>query len=103
MEKFKLEVLKTLYNQQQSTAHILRERMSKITTGTVSSLVVIDGWIIASGEKLINHQVAMLILAVLVIVCIAVYGVHSRYKEFCAVTKLIVRSLTAAPINHGWL
>jgi hypothetical protein len=90
LEAFKLEVLKTLYTQQQSTAHILRERMSKITTGTISVLAVIDGWIIANRGDLIG-QISMLNLAILMIVCIAVYGVQSRYKEFCAVAKLIVR------------
>jgi len=90
LETFKLEVLKTLYTQQQSTAHILRERMSKITTATISVLVVIDGWIITSGKEL-DGQALMLSSAMLIIVCIAVYGVQARYKEFCAVAKLIVR------------
>ncbi|WP_114325838.1 hypothetical protein [Candidatus Colwellia aromaticivorans] len=90
METFKLEVLKTLYTQQQSTAHILRERMSKISTGAISVLVVIDGWIISNKADLIG-QLSILNWAIIMIVSISTYGVQSRYKEFCAVAKLIVR------------
>lgn len=102
MEAFKSEVLNTLYTQQQSTAHILRERMSKITAGAVSTLVVIDGWLIASSEKLETPQVLMLILSIIIITGVAVYGVRARYQEFCAVARLIVRIETAMKIyEHG--
>lgn len=72
--------------------------MSKITAGAVSTLVVIDGWLIASGEKLENPQVLMLILSIIIITGVAVYGVRARYHEFCAVAKLIVRIETAMKI-----
>lgn len=82
--------MKTLYTQQQSTAHILRERISKITTGAINVLVVIDGWIISNKTDLIG-QLPILNWAIIMIVFISVYGVQSRYKEFCAVAKFIVR------------
>lgn len=90
MDTFKLEILKMLYTQQQSTAHILRERMSKITTGTISVLIVIDGWIITEAKEL-DGQALLLSLSMLTITFIAVYGIQTRYKEFRAVAKLIVR------------
>ena len=98
MENTKIDVLKTLYTQQQSTAHILRERMSKIATGTISIFIAIDGWIIASAQSLSSTQLLMLIATVAVIAVVSVYGVHARYKEFTAVASMIVRIETAMKI-----
>lgn len=98
MEDFKLNILKTLYNQQQSTAHILRERMSKITAGAISIFIAVDGWLIVNTKDLTNSQVIMLIVSVAVLMAVSVYGVHSRYREFSAVATMIVRIETAMKI-----
>lgn len=52
MENQQVDILKTLYVQQQSTAHILREKISKISTGAIGLLVVIDGWLITNMQTL---------------------------------------------------
>jgi hypothetical protein len=98
MEDYKLNILKTLYSQQQSTAHILRERMSKIATGAISIFIVIDGWLIANAKNLSCSQLLMLNFSVVVIMVVSVYGVHARYKEFSAVASMIVRIETAMKI-----
>ena len=50
MDDQQVDILKTLYSQQQSTAHILREKISKITTGAIGTLVVVDGWILSRAD-----------------------------------------------------
>ena len=91
MAQQQVDILRLLYSQQQSTAHILRERMAKISTGVISLFIVIDGWLITNTEILSQSQVSTLIIAVVVTEIAAIYAIHSRYKEFCAVAKLIVR------------
>ena len=93
MAQQQVDILKLLYSQQQSTAHILRERMAKISTGVISLFIVIDGWIFSNTEIFSESesQVSTLIIAVIVTEIAAIYAIHSRYKEFCAVAKLIVR------------
>lgn len=91
MEDQQIEILKTLYSQQQSTAHILRERMSKITTGATGLLIVVDGWIITSVKNLTDAHLLMLVLSIIVIIGVSIYSLNSRYKEFSAVARLIVR------------
>lgn len=101
LEDYKLDILKTLYTQQQSTAHIIRERMSKIATGAISIFIVIDGWIIVNAQSLFDSQLLMLIMSVVVITGVAVYAVHARYKEFSAVASMIVRIETAMRIYES--
>lgn len=91
MEALKVDVLKTLYVQQQATAHMLRERISKISIGTITLFVVIDGWVITNRLILAGSHVMLLTVSIFVIVGIAVYGVYARYKGFSAVARLIVR------------
>ncbi len=98
MEEYKLNILTTLYTQQQSTAHILRERMAKIATGAISLFIVIDGWLIANAKDLSDPQLQMLIISVAVIMVVSVCGVSARYKEFSAVASMIVRIETAMKI-----
>ena len=98
MEDYKLNILTTLYTQQQSTAHILRERMAKIATGAISIFIVIDGWLIANANNLSDSQLLMLIISIAVIMVVSVYGVYARYKEFSAVASMIVRIETAMKI-----
>jgi hypothetical protein len=98
VEEHKLQVLKTLYTQQQSTAHIVRERMTKITSGSIGLMVVIDGWLFTNSERLISTHTFMLMLSIIVIFVVSIYGIHARYKEFSAVASLIVRIETAMKI-----
>jgi len=95
MNSDQLGVLKTLYSQQQSTAHILRERIAKIATGAIGLLVVIDGWLITQAPALKGAPALMLPLAIAVIVAVAIYAIRARYREFAAVARLIVRIETA--------
>jgi len=98
MTSDQLSVLKTLYSQQQSTAHILRERIAKIATGAIGSLVLIDGWLISQAPALKGAPEVMLPLAIVVIVAVAIYAIRARYKEFAAVARLIVRIETALQV-----
>ncbi|MEH6651779.1 MAG: hypothetical protein V7707_17300 [Motiliproteus sp.] len=93
-----LSILKTVYSQQQSTAHILRERIAKIATGGVGLLVVIDGWLITRAPTLEGAPTVMLTLAIVVIVAVSIYAIRARYREFSAVARLIVRIETAMEI-----
>ncbi|MEH6626902.1 MAG: hypothetical protein V7739_10675 [Motiliproteus sp.] len=95
MNSDQLSVLKTLYSQQQSTAHILRERIAKIASGAVGLLVVIDGWLITQASTLKVSPVIMLAVAITVIVAVSIYAIRARYREFSAVAQLIVRIETA--------
>lgn len=98
MEEYKINILKTVYTQQQSTAHILRERMSKITAAGISIFIAINGWLIANANDLSAFQILMLMISVSVITVVSVYGVHARYNEFSAVASMIVRIETAMKI-----
>jgi len=100
MEETKLQVLKTLYSQQQSTAHILRERMSKITSGAVGLFTVIDGWILTKETVLTRSHGVILIISLVVIFFVSAYALYARYREFSAVARLIVRIETAMEIYH---
>jgi hypothetical protein len=101
MEKHQVDILKTLYTQQQSTAHILREKISKISTGAIGLLVVIDGWLITNKQDLASSHVTMLMISICIIVWVALYGIYSRYKEFSAVARLIVRIEMAMKIYES--
>ncbi len=101
MEEYKLTILKTLYSQQQSTAHILRERMSKIAAGAIGLFIAIDGWLITNAKGLGDTRLLMLIMAVAVITGVSVYAVHARYKEFSAVASMIVRIESAMKIYES--
>ena len=91
METRKVDILMTLYTQQPSTAHILRERISKINVGTITLFVVIDGWLITNRQSLTGSHAVLLIGSIIVIAGIAIYAIRARYKEFSAVARLIVR------------
>ena len=91
MDALKLDVLKTLYVQQQSTAHILRERISKINVGTITLFVVIDGWLVTNRQVLSVSHAVLLTGSIIVIAGVAIYALRARYKEFSAVARLIVR------------
>ncbi|MEH6473028.1 MAG: hypothetical protein V7752_17460 [Halopseudomonas sp.] len=95
MDGDRLGILKTIYSQQQSTAHILRERIAKIATGAVGLLVVIDGWLISQTPALDGAPTVMLTLTIIVIVAVSIYAIRARYREFSAVARLIVRIETA--------
>lgn len=55
MDENKIKILTTLYSQQQSTAHILRERMSRIAAATISLFLGIDGWVL-QGPRPLNPR-----------------------------------------------
>ena len=97
----KLNVLLTLYKQQQSTAHILRERMSKIAAAMISLLVAIDGWVFAKHIQFGVQQRGLLIVSILVLIGISIYGLRSRFNEFSAVGRMIVQIESAMKIYQS--
>ena len=91
MEALSIDILKTLYVQQQSTAHIIRERISKISVGTITLFIVIDGWLITNRQTLTGSHIILLTGSIFIIAGVSIYALHARYKEFSAVARLIVR------------
>ena len=87
----KVDILKTMYSQQQSTAHFVRERMSKISATVIGILLTVDGWLIINDESISEYQLGTLIATIVVLAGSAIYGLVARYREFKAVASMIVR------------
>jgi hypothetical protein len=98
MENKKADILITLYKQQQSTAHILRDRINKIAAAVTGLFIAIDGWIFSSKIALEILEISLLIISILTVLAIAIYSLQSRFKEFSAVGRMIVRIETALMI-----
>ena len=91
----RLDVLKTLYSQVESTAITLRDWIAKLFTGVIGFLLVIDGWVVTSSSKLtFNHRVAI-VCGVTLISFIALYAIKQIHNEVLAVGILIVKVETA--------
>lgn len=65
--------------------------MSKLAAGAISIFIAINGWLIVNAKDLTSSQATMLIISIAVIMGVSIYGVYSRYKEFCAIASMIVR------------
>ncbi|MFN2511936.1 MAG: hypothetical protein ABR568_10900 [Pyrinomonadaceae bacterium] len=91
----RLDVLKTLYSQVQSTAITLRDWIAKLFTGVIGFLLVIDGWVVTSSSKLTFNQRVAIVCGVTLVSLIALYAIKQIHNEVLAVGILIVRVETA--------
>ena len=87
----KLEILKIVYTQQHTISQKILDKISSTTTWVIGILLIIDGSLVTEFTNISTYN-KFLIAILIVALCVAtIYLLKSKYNEFSAVAKLILR------------
>lgn len=60
--------------------------------------IAVDGWVFSSKIQLETPEVSLLIISIITVSAIAIYSLQSRFNEFSAVGRMIVRIETGLKV-----
>lgn len=90
-EEVKATKLTAIYSQLHSHNLFLRDRMFQVTSGALTLLLVIDGWLLSVAERINWSERLLVLMGIVLVFSVAVYSVRSHYREYLANAAMIVR------------